>query len=388
MFVCDLSSVEDPAEPLTFDLDSFRNKSYLTHNFHPFAAKFVPQIPRAIIRRFTKPGDTILDCFCGSGTALVEAIIAGRHAVGLDVNPIACLVSRAKTAPLSSVEQREVLDSIDQASSFLREVLLGDPTRLANFEVPEFHNRDHWFQSHVQHELAALRSIIRSRPEGRVRDFLSTALSAIIVKVSNQESETRWVAVPKTLPRGVALSSFILKAREMLVRLSELESLVPATARVLNQSVTESFPLPDNSIDLVVTSPPYLNSFDYYLYHKLRMFWLGFDHFPVQESELGSRHRHCDKREGIETYTDGIEACLHQAVRCLKARQVLCVVIGDAVLRNAVIDMKELYSRLARTAGLELEESFSFDQRKYTTAFTRNYKKHPKKTHVLCFRRR
>jgi len=383
-----IERIDDRTAPLTFALDSFRDKSYLTHNFHPFPAKFVPQIPATLIRRFTEFGETVLDPFCGSGTTLVETIIAGRRAIGFDVNPIACLISRAKVHPLDNVERDQVINSVHETEFLLRELLVGKTERINSFKVPEFRNRDHWFQPHVQRELTAVRSIIWAQPEGRVRDFLSTAFSAIIVKVSNQDSDTRWAAVHKTVAVGATLSSFIAKAREMLERVSELAQLKPALAQVIEHSVSEPFPLTDNCVDLVVTSPPYLNSFDYYLYHKLRMFWLGFDHYPVQSRELGSRNRHCDNQEGLETYTDGIAAFLRETTRCLKPRKVLCIVIGDAVFRNSVIDMKDLYSELAQTAGLRLDESFSFDQRKYTTAFTRNYKTHPKKTHVLCFRGR
>lgn len=377
-----------PTKPLTFDLDSYRDKSYLTHNFHPFPAKFVPQIPAELIHRFTQRGETILDPFCGSGTALVEGVIAGRSAVGLDINPIACLVSRTKTAVLTHDERDHVRRSIRQAESLLREMLIGNTERLKSFSVPEFHNRNHWFQHHVQEELAAILSIVSAHPKGRVRDFLSTAFSAIIVKVSNQESDTRWVAVPKSVAPGDTLSAFATKGREMLERILDLADLQPASAQIINQSVSEPFPLAENSVDLVVTSPPYVNSFDYYLYHKLRMFWLGYDHYHVQSRELGSRNRHCDNQEGLETYTAGIAAFLREATRCLKPRKVLSVVIGDAVFRNSVIDMKRTYSELAQTVGLRLFDSFSFDQRKYTTAFARNYKRHPKRTHVLCFRAR
>ena len=378
--------ITEDSGPLTFDLDSFRDKSYSTHNFHPFPAKFVPQIPAKLIRRVTQVGETVLDPFCGSGTTLVEAIIAGRPAIGLDVNPIACLASRTKTTPLIGTERAKVSNAIRSGECLLRELLLGETRRINSFHVPEFRNRDHWFQLHVQHELAAIRSLIYAETEPRVRDFLSTAFSAIIVRVSNQDSDTRWVAVEKPVAIGAALSNFIDKMREMLERISELAELKPAVSRVIEHSVTEKFPLLDASVDAVVTSPPYLNSFDYYLYHKLRMFWLGFDHYPIQSKELGSRNRHCDNQEGLETYTGGIELFFREATRCLKPGKALCVVIGDAVFRDRVIDMKDVYSQIAGGIGLRLDETFSFDQRKYTTAFSKNYKTHPKKTHILCFR--
>ena len=96
-------------ESIKFDLDSFKDKGYLTHNFHPYPAKFVPQIPRILIEALTDVGDTVLDPFCGSGTSLVEASILQRYSVGFDLNPIAGLISRVKTTVLSEAQLGEIL---------------------------------------------------------------------------------------------------------------------------------------------------------------------------------------------------------------------------------------------------------------------------------------
>src|ERR1041385_186183 len=74
--------------------------SHLTHGLHPYPAKYIPQIPHTLIRELSSPGETIADIFCGSGTALVEALLLGRHAVGCDANPLACLISEAQPARL------------------------------------------------------------------------------------------------------------------------------------------------------------------------------------------------------------------------------------------------------------------------------------------------
>ena len=78
--------------------------SYLTHGIHPYPAKFIPQIPNALIQELSGVGDTVGDIFCGSGTTLVEALTLKRHAVGIDANPLACLISKAKTNAISDAE--------------------------------------------------------------------------------------------------------------------------------------------------------------------------------------------------------------------------------------------------------------------------------------------
>src|SRR5690348_5810975 len=74
--------------------------SYLTHGLHPYPAKYIPQIPHSLITELSAYGDTVADIFCGSGTTLVEANLLGRNAIGIDANPLACLISEAKTTRL------------------------------------------------------------------------------------------------------------------------------------------------------------------------------------------------------------------------------------------------------------------------------------------------
>lgn len=76
---------------------------YLTHKFHPYPARFIPQIPKTFIELFTKKGDRILDPMCGCGTTLVEAFLSKRSAIGADYNPLAVLISKAQEAKLQSL---------------------------------------------------------------------------------------------------------------------------------------------------------------------------------------------------------------------------------------------------------------------------------------------
>src|SRR5438034_4027922 len=91
--------------------------SYLTHGLHPYPAKFIPQIPNALIQEFSSVGDTIGDIFCGSGTTLVEALILKRNAVGIDANPLACLITRAKTAIISETDAQTLFGIAERARS-------------------------------------------------------------------------------------------------------------------------------------------------------------------------------------------------------------------------------------------------------------------------------
>jgi len=370
---------------IEFDLDSFKDKGYLTHNSHPYPAKFVPQIPRILIEALTDVGDTVLDPFCGSGTSLVEASILGRYSIGFDLNPIAGLISRVKTTSLSEAQFSQISSLLHNLDRLLIPISRGD-YRNCDADIPEFLNRDHWFQPFVQHELGILRKMIWEITDETARNFLKIALSAIIVKVSNQDSDTRWVAVQKLIRTGDVVRAFLTKARDMLKRIREYAQLHPLPTQVHIESLNEVGDLiPQKSIDLIITSPPYLNSFDYYLYHKLRFFWLGLDHYPVQARELGSRHRHCDKNEGIETYTSGIRAIIESMVRVIKPQAYVCIVIGDSLLKGQLVRMNEIYEQICTGLDMVHVHTHSYNQRKYTSSFTRNLRTAFKQTHIMFF---
>lgn len=376
---------------LRFDLDSYRDKLYLTHNFHPYPAKFVPQIPRVVIEAFSRTGETILDPFCGSGTALVEANLAGRDAVGIDINPIAALAARVKTRVLSHSQIAAVRRLEARVQGWERELRAGMPMRRILAErrvrVPEFLNRDHWFQKNIQMELALIRSEAMGVKDLSAREFCLLALSAIIVKVSNQDSETRWAAVPKGLKDGAAFTAFLAKLGDMVARITEYARLTAGATRVIEQTVESRFPIRSEWVDLIVTSPPYMNSFDYYLYHKLRCYWLGFDHYKVQAAEIGSRNKHCDQSEGSDVYSKSMARFFEESFRALKRRGFATIVVGDAIFRGQVVDMLPVFQRLGKESGFQLAETWSYDQRKYTTSFTPKLKTAFKRTHIISFQK-
>jgi SAM-dependent methyltransferase len=92
----------------------------LTHNFYRYPARFSPELARQLISEFSTPNDYVLDPFMGGGTTIVEALASGRRAIGIDINELACFVTRVKTTPLSERDAEELLrwvDSLDVCSS-------------------------------------------------------------------------------------------------------------------------------------------------------------------------------------------------------------------------------------------------------------------------------
>lgn len=365
------------------DLDAIttREKQALTHNIHPYPAKYIPQIPGSLIDYLCLPANSIvMDPFCGSGTTLLEAAIRGHNAIGTDSNPIATLISRTKCTLLSKEQCSLIYDVLSKLDMF-------DSADDSAIMIPDFLNRDHWFQLNMQKELGYIRNLIDSVDGVNTADFLRTAFSAIIVKASNQESDTRWRAKDKGLPDGFALTEFKKKVLDMLQRMKQLEQYSLGNVTVKTQDARFVEFIQDESVACAITSPPYMNSFDYYLYHKLRMFWLGYNHYEAQEKEIGSRNKHCDDGRGVDAYIESISQVVEQVYRKLMKQGSFCVVIGDSIYKNELIHMDDVYSQIAHRVGFTTREVFSFDQRKYTRAFTPNLKTAEKKSHIMIFQK-
>lgn len=364
---------------LEFDLESYKNNTYGSHNFHAYPAKFVPQIPKELMLRYSSVGDTIYDPFCGSGTTLVEAKSLSRHSIGTDVNPLACLISKVKITPITQEDIEQIHKTICAIDS---------TERGATNPPPPIFNIDKWFANHIQDELCWIRDNILKAESQAAREFMLVAFSSILIKVSFQESDTRYRAVPKELPLGICSTLFSEKITTMLTRRASLVEHDPAiSSTVINADSTNLKHLP-RKVDLVVTSPPYLNSYDYYLYHKHRLAWLGFDHYIVQSQEFGSRNKHNDKGLGAESYQQSITSHVQSLKQFLEPGAIYASVVGDGVVRGILYKADEMFDHVYESEGFTKIDQFSFDQRKYTRAFTPNMRTQAKETHVLVYQMR
>jgi hypothetical protein len=100
----------DEMQNLPLDsLNSTMRIQGLTHNYYRYPARFSPEFAREVIGRFSQPGDCVLDAFMGGGTTIVEAIAAGRKAIGVDINSLACFITSVKTTPLSNRDQDDII---------------------------------------------------------------------------------------------------------------------------------------------------------------------------------------------------------------------------------------------------------------------------------------
>lgn len=346
--------------------DSKANVKHLTHDFHPYFAKFHPLVPRTVIKNLAPDSKWVFDPFCGCGTALVEAEILGKNSIGVDANPLACLVARVKTARI----KESVLKEIGQKLPMLIH------TNLNGFKndnalrkrivaiMPTIHNRDFWFQENVVNELGVLKFSIEEflrtrkwRPQDipAVKDFCMLAFSRIIVPVSNQQSESRYKSVSKNLKDQEAITRFIAHLNHMADRIRILNKIKPHTKALVYCADCRNLNfLKDDSCDFLVTSPPYLSAWDYGLYNKFRFLWLGFDVSKFNSVEIGRHLRRVG--DEIDRYTQDMNKCLRECSRILTEGSFCCVINAPSLVNKKYVDTNDILLEEARKNGLILVE--------------------------------
>ena len=319
------------------------NGAYDIHSVHPYPAKFIPAIPRTLIAEIgVPPGSTVFDPFCGCGTTLVEAQALGHGSIGIDLNPIACLISRVKTtrAPFGLTEVGTEIVRRARASEISA--------------VPRIPNIGHWFEEDVQQALAALaREIAAVDVAPEMRDCLWLALSSIIVRVSNQESDTRYAAVTKSVDREKVVAAYLSACRRIADETAQLPFAV-SSARVIQSDVMEVTPDQiGEPVGLMVTSPPYPNAYEYWLYHKYRMWWLGYDPISVREREIGARAHYFGKRKRptVDDFRSQMRHVLSLTRALLVPGGYACIVVGRSRIHGREIDNATLIDEVARELG-------------------------------------
>lgn len=320
-----------------------RSKAPAIEAIHPYPAKFIGEIPRALIETLPLPkGAGVLDPFSGSGTALVEAQRAGIPSVGIDLNPIACLIARVKTSPVA------------MGFSDIVEEIVGRARKIKSLPTPNIPNVDHWFKSEIQLAVGALAKTI-TEPEYRPwLDQLRLSLSTILVRVSNQDSDTRYASVEKNVSYDDVFDAFSASASKLLRALID-RSWNLVEAQVLEANTLEVQPsnitLP---IGLVVTSPPYPNAYEYWLYHKYRMWWLGFDPIAVKENEIGARaHFFKKNHHTADLFVEQMRRTFSLIDNVLIRSGFVCFVVGRSKIHGRIINNGDIIEQVACEIGLK-----------------------------------
>ena len=367
------------------------DSGYASHNFHSFPAKFPPQLPRTFIRGLTDAGDTVLDPMSGSGTTVLEALFAGRQAIGFDIDPLALLVARVKTASLDAERVTELgMRILTEARLRLKnECVKLQRTLDERWDAKSRQFVDYWFAPETQLELLALITEIERIPDKALREFFELAFSSTIITKSGGVSLSLDLA--HTRPHRakvvfgktgqVVLGAELVDSTDRRVKfltktlrsaLEEFEKRLRQNARGLLKpwperiephialGNTQDLPLNDGVIDLVVTSPPYAsNAIDYMRAHKFSLVWMGhpidelgqkrgeyiggesvtgieFEQLPDRAAQVVAKISDLDEKKGrvLHRYYSEMKRTLMEMFRVLRPGKAAILVVGSSRMRG------------------------------------------------------
>lgn len=347
-------------------------------SIHPYPARFIPDIPRELISALgCDKGAVVLDPFCGSGTTLLEAQRAGFESVGIDLNPIACLISSVKTKELPPEFLPVAYDVYEQAKN----------TFDGCVDIPTIPNLDHWFKPDVQKALSSLLKHIDEQSDINLKNALKLSLSSIIVRVSNQESDTRYAAVDNNYTANDVFGSF-LTACNKTHEAKRGNRVNLKCSKIRNQDILSVLASDfDKPVGLVITSPPYPNAYEYWLYHKYRMWWLGFDPIQVRTFEIGARP-HYQKKNGQteEDFRKQMSSVFDLLSEVLLLGGHICFVVGRSVIKGKIVDNAELICSIAEDHKMVLVANIEREIASTKKSFNLKYGK-IKTENILIFRK-
>jgi len=372
-----------------------------THPFHTYPARLHPATAR-VLTEFIAAGSRgpILDPFCGSGTVLVEARAAGCAAIGVDLNPLAVLVARAKTWTVPPRRRRALRETGHAIASAA--LAAGKAARRASSDAapmrrpkgfdPNARNRRlaSWFAPHVRRELEdlAMRLDELRADDAELADVLTACLSAILYKVSSRTSDTDPTWTPRNIARGQATRLFAQRVDLLAAGLDDLAKVHADLPRVIEQDVRK-LPdvIPDGSIAGIITSPPYAGTYDYAEHQRLRFDFLGLRHRDLDEGEVGARRTFDeDPAAAHRAWQKALAGIVARIARALAPGRAAAIVIGDSMAKGrAIYALDDL--REALPGDVVMEAWASQERPMLGTGERRAFGERPKAEHVVVLRR-
>ena len=387
-----------------------------THTIHRFPGKFVPQVARELLLLVGATDRSLIaDSFCGSGTSLVEASLAGVPTIGVDFDPLAVLMSQAKTMSLTARQLAEL------RKYWSGKIGAADHDDLAD-AVPNLY---HWFKPEIARQLAFIKRKALRLEDEELRLFSLVVFSSIIRRVSNADDQTQKTYVSGTLkktpPSPCALfPTFLDRA------VSGMENYAKAKrAPVIVQRGDARKWRSPKKLDGIITSPPYIDSIDYIYNQMLEYFWLyevlglaSVDEIRAfRKKPVGFRRADVvaglerlskispvaaellepklDKIQGVSEkeaqnvigYFEDFAQHLKVTKRRMKRGSKYALVIGESHIRGVIVPTPAVFAALFGSSGFEDMGSCSY-------MIKRHYMKFPRRSnsgkisvdHVYCFR--
>lgn len=352
---------------------------------HPFPARMAPDIALDNLAPSPKPL-RVLDPMMGSGTVLAVARSRGHEAYGVDIDPLAVLLSRVWTSTVAGDEVRLKAKDVLRRAMRLHPGVRADTAFPPGADLETIQFLRYWFDARARKQLFCLATVIRRVRSALVRDALWCAFSRLIIAkqggcslaldLSHSRPHRVFTAAP-----SVPFERF-LSAAERVIQGIVVPMVTKAPHSNASQGDARSLPFAGGTIDLVLTSPPYLNAIDYMRCSKFTLVWMGHrlvDLRNLRSASIGSEA----SRAGVDQdksildviaklalspplsrrhnsmlarYTDDMRKSVEEVARVLVKGGKAIYVIGENTIRGTYIGTSDILHTVAEFAGLKLSE--------------------------------
>jgi len=318
---CNLQNLEEihrNSSPRTkaFFLNGKYSTGYATHSLFPYRGKFHPQMIRALLNIIgVKPGDIVFDPMAGSATLSVEASLLGINSVSVDVSPFCCLMGRVKTFSLNI--DSEKLNRITKDKNKIFEKL--NKSRVSNYFMADDNSED--------------------------RPYYEIALLAFLDAVGfvRRSSKSLDTLFPIVLNRYTSTINNFQNARKKL-------NLRIGNSTIIEGNATD-LPLVDDSVDGVITSPPYSFAIDYIENDRPQLEYLGYEPTRLKEKMIGLQGRGINEK--LQLYFDMIDNVFKELARVTKKGSKTVFVIGTNDIQTKGIRLEPKIKELAEDQGFK-----------------------------------
>jgi len=329
------------------------------HRLHPYLGKFIPQLVEIFLRKYFRPGQTVLDPFCGSGTTLVQANELGINSIGYDISEFNVLLSRVKTAKYNiGIVQKEVLDILERVKRLTQKSggqleLMGNEPRSIKIDGTNNEYLKKWFAPKARNELLTYRYFIQTG-EYQYKDLLKIILSRSARSARlTTHYDLDFPKSPQTEPYQCFKHSRICQptteafkflrtySLDTIRRLEEFSYLRTEAKVEVHHADSRKVDFPP--IDGVITSPPYVGLIDYHEQHAYGYHLL--DLKDNRDCEIGPAVNGSSLK-AKEQYQNDIAEVFSRAIRSMLEGAPLIVVAADKA---------NLYGKIAELIGVEVE---------------------------------
>lgn len=358
-----------------------------THGYHRYPAKFIPQLVEKLFDEYvTSNHPHINDPFFGSGTTIVSAISRGYIASGTDINGIAYLMTQVKSNPIEPMYlEDKIRDFLTKIGPHATTPIFSEDSPLVKIPERNIERIDYWFPHKNKIELGRILKIILDESDLHVRRFFLIAFSHILKSCSIWlQRSTKPTRDKSKFPKNPynVIKTHLMKMNKgnrmfySKVPIFVRENIDDYLRISLNDARNQ--PLDDSSVDLVVSSSPYVTSYEYADLHQLSTLWLEFsdDYKEYRRDFIGTGYCHSSNRiptsetareiiskldqypktaKEICEYFCDMEEVFHETYRILKPDSRCCYIIGNTGLKGVEILNAEVFAESLAYCGFNIE---------------------------------